>query len=175
MASAMRVAALAISVSVSGSGISRRTVGSRNSWTASTSTSRPARMRASSSDTPWRCAIIVARASPRASSRARQMRPVTEHSTPRNAEGIPLKAGNGRAMLSVWSESHRDIDLKYLRPVEKMTCAQMGPKQLFSFSPQRIAACITRKYVWCAVTVEHHARESQSPRSFTPRLCHSRE
>ena len=62
IASAMRAAAFGMSVSVSGSGISRRTVGSRNSSTASTSTSRPASTRASSSDTPWRCAIASARA-----------------------------------------------------------------------------------------------------------------
>ena len=45
----------------------------------------------------------AARASPRASSRARQMRPHTERSTPRNADGISLKAGKGKAMVSVWS------------------------------------------------------------------------
>ena len=58
----MRAAAFGMSVSASGSGISRRTVGSRNSSTASASTPRPASTRASSSDTPWRCVIASARA-----------------------------------------------------------------------------------------------------------------
>ena len=51
MASASRCAACSMAVTVCGSGISRRTVGSRKASTSSTSTPRPARMRASSSGT----------------------------------------------------------------------------------------------------------------------------
>src|SRR6266567_3564658 len=57
MASASRTAAACISASVCGSGIRARTVGSRKLVTWSTSTPRPARMRASNSGTlSWRCA-----------------------------------------------------------------------------------------------------------------------
>ena len=77
-------AACSIAVTVCGSGISRRTVGSRNASTSSTSTPRPARMRASNSGTLCRCAIASARAVARSSSRSRQGRPQTERSTSRN-------------------------------------------------------------------------------------------
>src|SRR5262245_57895815 len=84
MASARRVAAPRMPASVCGSGISARTVGSRKLATSSTSTPRPARMRASSSGTSsWRCAIASARAALRSSSRSRQTRPHAECSTPR--------------------------------------------------------------------------------------------
>jgi hypothetical protein len=78
-------------VSTFGSGIVRLIVGSRKASTASTSTLRPAGMRASSSGRSCRCAIASARADPRSSSRLRQARPVAELSTPRKS---PLfKAG----------------------------------------------------------------------------------
>ena len=83
MASAIRAAASGIAVSTFGSGIDRLIVGSRNASTASTSTLRPASMRASSSGRSCRCAIASARAEPRSSSRSRHARPVAEFSTPR--------------------------------------------------------------------------------------------
>src|SRR5215203_6460469 len=79
----MRAAAAAMSMRLSGSGISRLTVGSRKLSTSSTSTPRPARMRASSSGVPCRWTITSARAEARSSRRSRQARPHTERSTPR--------------------------------------------------------------------------------------------
>src|SRR6202163_1790542 len=79
----MRAAASGMAVSTFGSGIARLMVGSRKASTASASTLRPARMRASNSGSSWRCAIASARAAPRSSSRSRQARPVAELSTPR--------------------------------------------------------------------------------------------
>src|SRR5580700_10760857 len=79
----MRAAASGMAVSTFGSGIERLMVGSRNASTASASTLRPARMRASNSGISWRCAIASARAAPRSSSRSRQARSVAEFSTPR--------------------------------------------------------------------------------------------
>jgi hypothetical protein len=66
-------------------------------------------------------------------------------------------ASSGRASRTVLAiigahavnlvESVRDIDLKTLRLVEKMTCAKAAWKQPVSFSSHRIAVGVTRQYV----------------------------
>src|SRR6185437_360844 len=109
-ASAMRVAATSMSVKVCGSGIRRRMLGSRKASASSGSTPRPAMTRASNSGRPRRCAIVSARAWPRASRRSRQIRPVADFSTPRNASTSIL--GSGSAVMTyptraMWSANQR--------------------------------------------------------------------
>src|SRR5499427_5450160 len=118
MASASRVAAPRMPASVCGSGISARTVGSRKLATSSTSTPRPARMRASNSGTSWwRCAIASARAASRSSSRSRQARPQAERSTPRKRRRVG-PVGAVRAIVISGPES-RQKSLRYWMKPER--------------------------------------------------------
>ena len=89
-------AASGMAVSTFGSGIEPLMVGSRKASTASASTLRPARMRASNSGISCRCAIASARAAPRSSSRSRQARPVAEFSTPRKRRFSVISSFRGR-------------------------------------------------------------------------------
>ena len=119
MPSASRTAAVRMSASESGSGISARTVGSRKLVTASTSIPRPARMRARSSGTSsWRCVIASARAAPRSSSRSRHARPHTDRSTPRKARRVGAVAAV-RAIVILYGPNRFQKSLRYWMKPER--------------------------------------------------------
>src|SRR5215470_2820345 len=131
--SARRVAATAMSESVCGSGIKARTVGSRKLATSSTSTPRPARMRASNSGTSsWRCAIASARDCPRSSSRSRQVRSQAERSTPRKRRRV--EAGSAvRAIVMACPRpyrSGRDSVSKQLAILDEAGALRQGVVEL---------------------------------------------
>src|SRR5437667_292335 len=171
MASATRAAACGISVSVSGSGIRRRTDGSKNSMTASGSTPRPASTRASNSGTLYRCAIEVARISPRASSRAGHTGPVAERSRPRNAPGIPPMAGKGRLMRgSAWSNRVGILIQKGMDQEKKSSARDHADGSRFLSGKTALSAApCTNRYLEQIVR-GHHMRQSLTPQDRSPRV-----
>lgn len=91
-----------------GSGIRRRTVGSRKSTAVSAVTPRPARMRASSSGRSLRCAMAIAAAAPRPSQAARSSAGRSPSARPRGTPATAPQRGAReplRARLRTWNAS----------------------------------------------------------------------
>ena len=140
IASAMRAAAFAMSVSMSGSGISRRTVGSRNSSTSSTSTSRPASMRASSSDTPWRCVIASARAVAALVEPVAPGAPAHRCRTSRKSRGPVMRANVGSALV-------RSREWRTSAASRSIACSHAAIAAAYcglSYSGFALATCLSR-------------------------------